>query len=361
MKLLESNQLGNFTLKNRMVMAPMTRSRANTAGIIGPLTTLYYRQRSTAGLIISEGINISNQAHGLPFTPGIYTPEQIDAWKSVTNAVHENNGKIFAQLWHLGRASHSFNKHGELPVAPSAIAIPEQTVFTENGRESFEIPHELSTAEVKQVINDYKQSAINALEAGFDGVELHSAFGYLPNQFLSGSSNTRTDEYGGNIANRSRFIIEVMKELVKVAGPGGAGIKLSPSILYHGILDDDPITLYTYLLTELNELPLAYIHLMQPMFSLDDHPQYPKNVLTTFGSIIKKPLIINAGYTRETAEQVLKDEKAQLVSFGALFLSNPDLPERFKLNAPVNEPDRSTMYGGGDEKGYTDYPFLKQI
>jgi N-ethylmaleimide reductase len=361
MKLLEPTKLGDIPLKNHMVMAPMTRSRADENGVVGRLTTVYYQQRASAGLIISEGLNISKQATGLPFTPGIYTAEQIEAWKLVNGAVHKAEGKIFAQLWHLGRAAHSHNRNGEIPVGPSAIPISVQTVFTEFGREAFETPRELSTEEVRQVVQDYKQSAINALEAGFDGVELHGAFGYLPNQFLSESSNNRTDEFGGSIENRCRFTLDVMKQLVAVSGPGKAGIKLSPSITYHGILDNDPIALYTYLFAELNKLELAYIHLMQPMFPIDDYPQYPKDVVKAFGDLIDKPLIINAGYTRDTAEEIIKDGKARLVSFGALFLANPDLPKRFELNAPVNEPDRSTMYGGGDEKGYTDYPFLEQV
>lgn len=358
MKLLEINKLADLVLKNRMVMAPMTRSRADNDGIVAPLTSLYYKQRSTAALIISEGINISIQATGLPFTPGIYTPAQIEAWKEVTNAVHQGNSNIFAQLWHLGRASHSTNKRGEIPVAPSAIAIPSQNIFTQSGPKSFEIPIALSTTEVKQVVQDYKQAAINAMEAGFDGVELHAAFGYLPNQFLSESSNTRTDEYGGSVANRSRFILEVMEALIEAVGHGKVGIKLSPSITYHGMVDSDPLSLYTYLLKELDKLDISYIHLMQPMFPLDEYPQYPIDVIEAYGHLINKPLIINAGYTRDTAEDVLITEKAQLVSFGALFLANPDLPERFYLNAALNEVDKSTMYAAGGEKGYTDYPFL---
>lgn len=361
MKLLEMNRLGELELKNRMVMAPMTRSRADENGVVIPLTSLYYKQRSTAGLIISEGINISKQATGLPFTPGIYTAEQIEAWKDVTAAVHKAGGKIFAQLWHLGRASHSTNKNGEIPVAPSAIAIPTQSIFTQNGPMSFETPVELTRAEVKQVIQDYKQSAINSLEAGFDGVELHGAFGYLPHQFLSESSNIRTDEYGGSIENRCRFTLEVMKALIEVMGHGKVGIKLSPSIIYHGMLDSDPVKLYSHLFAELDKLDITYIHLMQPMFPLDGYPQYPVDVIEAFGKLIHKPLIINAGYNRESAEEVIKNGKAQMVSFGALFLANPDLPRRFYLNAAVNYPDKATMYGGGNEKGYTDYPFLEQI
>lgn len=361
MNLLQPTYLGSIQLTNHMVMAPMTRSRADANGLVGPLTTLYYQQRASAGLIISEGLTISKQAIGMPFIPGIYTPDHIASWKNVTDAVHQAGGKIFAQLWHMGRAAHSQNKNGEIPVAPSAIAIPTQTIFTEIGQRPFETPRELINQEIKQTIQDYKQAAINAIEAGFDGVELHGGFGYLPNQFLSESSNTRTDEFGGSIENRSRFTLDVMKALIEAIGPGKVGIKLSPSIIYHGILDSDPVSLYTYLITELNKLDIAYIHLMQPMFPIDEYPQYPKDVIEGYGKIIQKPLIINAGYTRETAEEVIKAEKAQLVSFGALFLANPDLPERFHLNTELNVPDRATMYGGGDEKGYTDYPFLHQI
>lgn len=360
MKILEPITLGTLYLQNRMVMAPMTRSRADNEGNVTSLMSLYYGQRASAGLIISEGLNISRQAIGMPFTPGLYTIDQIKGWREITKTVHEAGGTIFAQLWHNGRAAHSANKNGEKPVAPSAIGIENQKAYTGFGWSEFEVPHALTHAEVKQVIADYKQSAINALEAGFDGIELHAAFGYLPNQFLSESSNARTDEYGGSIENRSRFILEVMKELIRVAGPDRVGIKLSPSILYHGILDKNPIEVYTYLLSELNKLPIAYVHIMQPMFPIEEFPQYPKDVIETFGSLIRKPLIINAGYTRDTAEEVVKENKVQLVSFGALFLANPDLPERFRLNADLNELDREKMYAGGDEKGYTDYPFLKQ-
>jgi N-ethylmaleimide reductase len=360
MKLLEPITLGAMYIKNRMVMAPMTRSRADNEGNVVPLMSLYYEQRASAGLIISEGLNISKQAIGMPFTPGLYTYEHIKGWTEITKKVHEAGGIIVAQLWHNGRAAHSANKNGDRPVAPSAIGIENQKAYTGFGWSEFEIPHELTHTEVKQVIADYKQSAINALEAGFDGIELHAAFGYLPNQFLSESSNARTDEYGGSIENRSRFILEVMKELINVTGPDRVGIKLSPSILYHGILDENPVEVYTYLLSELNKLPIAYVHLMQPMFPIDEFSQYPKDVVETFGSLIRKPLIINAGYTRDSAEQIIKEDKAQLVSFGALFLANPDLPERFRVNADLNELDREKMYAGGDEKGYTDYPFLKQ-
>jgi len=360
MKLLQANKIGNLTIKNSMAMAPMTRARAGASGTATDATILYYTQRAGAGLIISEGINISEQAVGSPFTPGIYTAAQIESWKKVTGAVHDHGGKIFAQLWHTGRVSHSIDKNGVLPVAPSAIGITEQQHFSSQGPKDYEIPRALETAEVKQVVSDYRQAALNAIEAGFDGVELHAATGYLPNQFLAESSNLRTDEYGGSIENRSRFIIEVMQALTDAVGEGKAGIKLSPCIPYNSILDSDPLATYTYLIKELDKLPLAYIQLMNPLFLPEDSlPQYPRDVMGTLGILTRHLLIANVGYNRETGEKELQKGIAKMISFGGLFIANPDLPKRFELNAPLNQPDRSTFYGG-NEKGYTDYPVLDQ-
>ncbi len=357
MRLLQEITLGNLPLANRMAMAPMTRSRADLNGVVGDLTVLYYTQRASAGLLISEGINISQQAIGSPFTPGIYLPDHISAWQKVTDAVHEKGGKIYAQLWHTGRVSHSADKHGVLPVAPSAIAIKGQKHFTSQGQKEYETPRELETSEVRQIVQDYAQASLNAIEAGFDGVELHAAFGYLPNQFLVESANQRLDQYGGSIENRSRFVIEVMQAMVGAIGQNKVAIKLSPSIPYNNIIDSNPTALYSYLIGEFNKLPLAYIHLMNPLFPTDDLPQYPRDVMATFGTLSKHLIIANGGYTRETGEQELEKGIAGMVSYGALFLANPDLPKRFEVDAELNQPDRATMYGGG-EKGYTDYPFL---
>lgn len=357
MKLLQKTRLRNLELQNSIAMAPMTRSRASNAGIVNDLTELYYRQRASAGLIISEAINISEQALGSPFTPGIYSIEQINAWKKVTDAVHKKGGKIFAQLWHTGRVGHSVDKNGILPVAPSSISIQGQQHFTSQGPKDYETPRALETSEVKQIILDYKQAALNAMEAGFDGVELHAAFGYLPNQFLVESANQRTDEYGGSIENRGRFVLEVMKAMVEAIGENKVGIKLSPSIPFNSIIDSNPIALYTYLINEFNNLPLAYIHLMNAMYPTDNLPQYPRDVLDTFGKLTQHTVIANGGYTRESGERELERGLAKIISYGALFLANPDLPKRFELNAELNSPDRATMYGGG-EKGYTDYPTL---
>ena len=358
MRILEKAEIGGLPLANRIIMAPMTRSRADENGIVSELASIYYSQRAGAGLIISEAINISEQGVGMPNTPGIFSGEQVAAWQKVTTAVHAAGGKIFAQLNHSGRTAHSLNRKGRLPVAPSAIAIVNQQAYTPQGMKDYETPIELTTLDVKQVIRDYRFAAGNAMKAGFDGVELHSALGYLPNQFLVESANQRTDEYGGSVENRSRFVLEVTRELLDVTGEGRTGIKLSPSIAINNMLDSNPVGLYSHLITELNKLPVAYFHLMQPLFPLDKLPHYPKNVLETFRHLISKNIIANGGYNRDTAETELQQDAAQFVSFGSLFLANPDLPKRFELNAMLNEPDSATMYGGGNEKGYTDYPAL---
>lgn len=357
MKLLEEVVLGKQTLKNAIAMAPMTRSRANSEGIVQDSTVLYYTQRASAGLIITEGINISEQAIGSPYTPGIYNQEQIEMWKKVTQSVHNQGGIIYAQLWHTGRVGHSVDRNGKLPVGPSAIAIQGQQHYTAQGMKDYETPQELTIQEIKQIIKDYGQAAKNANEAGFDGVELHAAFGYLPNQFLSESANKRNDEYGGSIANRNRFVIEVMEEITDALGSAKAGIKLSPTIYYNNIENSDPKAQFKPLIQALNKLPLAYIHLMNGMFPLDHLPHYPKNVIETFGSISNHLVIANAGYSKETGEVELEKGIAKIISYGSAFVANPDLPKRFELNAELNQPDPGTMYGGA-EKGYTDYPSL---
>ncbi len=357
MKLLQPIELGNKQLKNSMAMAPMTRCRADINGLVGNSTVLYYKQRASAGLIISEAINISQQALGSPLTPGLYKKEQIDAWKKVTEAVHQKDGVIYAQLWHTGRVGHSLVKNGELPVAPSAIAIQGQQHFTMEGMKDYEIPRALTLEEVEQIIQDYKQAAINAIEAGFDGVELHAAFGYLPNQFLAESANQRTDQYGGSNENRNRFVLEILQEMVAAIGPNKVAIRLSPTSVYNGIVHQNPIEQFTLLMNEINSLPLAYVHLMNVPFPADKFPHYPSNALETFGQLTHHCLIANCGYTKESGEEELQKGNAHLISYGTLFLSNPDLPKRFELNEALNEPDRTTMYGGQDA-GYIDYPFL---
>lgn len=336
----------------------MTRSRANAQGEVTDMTVTYYRQRASAGLIITEAVNISPQAIGSPMTPGLYTEGQVAAWKKVTDAVHAAGGLIFAQLWHTGRVAHSAVRNGELPVSASALAIQGQQHFTLEGPKDYEVPRALSTEEVRQVVQDYRNAAIHAQAAGFDGVELHGAFGYLPNQFLVDGANKRTDEYGGSIENRSRFTLEIMEALVEVWGEGRVGIKLSPSSLYNSITDSDATALYTYLIAELNKLPLAYLHLMRPFTPLNGLANYPEDVLAAFAHLFDKPIMMNAGYDPTTAEAELQAGKATLIAFGVLYLSNPDLPKRIAQHGPYNAIDRARVYGGGDEKGYIDYPAL---
>lgn len=358
MKLLTPFKLGKLELKNRMVMAAMTRSRSFSDGMATDLMAEYYAQRASAGLILSEAINISADAVGSPFTPGLYTAAQVESWKKVTDAVHAQGGVIFAQLWHTGRVAHSVDRNGALPVAPSAIKIEGMQHFTSQGAKDFEIPREMTAADIRQTIDDYVQAAKNAIAAGFDSVELHAANGYLPQQFLSDSANLRTDEYGGSIENKARFTLDVMRALIGAVGGGKVGIKISPLHPYAGIAFDDPSATYTYLINELNKLDFAFVELMKrsPMFPL--LPHYPADdEIERFGKLVKHTLIAGTAYTRDTGEAELEKGIADLIAYGLTFLANPDLPRRFELGAELNTPDRATMFGGG-EHGYTDYPVL---
>ena len=358
MKLLEKTQLGNLALKNKMAMSAMTRSRADQNGIVGDLTVQYYTQRVSAGLIFTEAIRISEEATGSPLTPGIYSSNQIDAWKKVTKSVHDHGGLIIAQLWHTGRVGHSIDRNGKLPLAPSALPIQGMQHFTSQGLKDYEIPQEITIDEIRQTIKDYGQAAKNAIHAGFDGVELHAANGYLPSQFLAESANQRTDQYGGNIPNKARFVLEVMQELIRAVGGDRVGIKISPFHPYGDMVLDNPVGTYTYLVEQLNKLNFAYVELMKrnPYFPSPAH--YPADdEITLFGKMIQQTVIANAGYDKVSGESELEKGIAGLVSFGTLFLANPDLPKRFEKDAVLNQPDRATMFGGG-EQGYIDYPFL---
>jgi N-ethylmaleimide reductase len=358
MKLLEKTQLGKLALKNKMAMSAMTRSRADINGVVGDMTIEYYTQRAGASLIFTEAIRISEEATGSPLTPGIFTNEQIEAWKKVTKSVHNQGGLIIAQLWHTGRAGHSIDRNGKLPLAPSPLPIQGMQHFTSQGLKDYETPQEITIAEIGQTIRDYGQAARNAIEAGFDGIELHAANGYLPSQFLAESSNQRTDDYGGSIPNKARFVLEVIQELISAVGGDKVGIKISPFHPYGNMVLDDPAGTYTYLIQELNKLDFAYVELMKrsPYFTSPSH--YPvDDEIEFFGRMIKQTVIANAGYDKTSAEAELEKGIAALVSFGTLFLANPDLPIRFEKGAGLNEPDRATMFGGAAQ-GYIDYPFL---
>lgn len=360
MKLLEKTQLGNINLKNSMAMAAMTRGRADIDGLVGDMTVAYYTQRAGAGLLLTEAIRISEEATGSPLTPGIFTEQQIEAWEKVTTAVHDKGGVIIAQLWHTGRVGHSVERNGKLPLAPSPLPIRGMRHFTSQGMKDYEVPEQMTIEQIKQTVKDYGQAAKNAITAGFDGVQLHAANGYLPNQFLAESANQRTDDYGGSIPNNVRFVVEVMQELIRAVGSEKVGIKISPFHPYGDVVLDDPASTYTYLIEELNKLDFAYVELMRrsPNFPSPDH-YTNENEIEFFGRKIRQTVIANAGYDKASAEAELEKGIAKLVSFGTLYVANPDLPERFEKNATLNHADRATMFGGG-KHGYIDYPLWNE-
>lgn len=356
--LLESYNLSGLKLSNRVIMAPMTRSRAGKGNAATDLMAKYYRQRASAGLIITEGTQISQQGVGYPWTPGIHTDEQVEGWKKVTKAVHKAGGRIFAQIWHVGRVSHPIYHDGELPVAPSAVK-PDGETFTAEGMKDFVTPRALEIDEIPDVIEDYAQAARNAIAAGFDGVEIHGANGYLIDQFLKDGTNKRNDRYGDSIENRSRFALEVVEAVSEAIGSSRTGIRFSPAGRNQGIIDSNPKELFSYLLKQLNDFDLAFVHLMEPMDDVSDLPNYPAKVTKLFRPVYEGTIITNAGYDQYSGNKAIEEGAADLVAYGQLFLANPDLPGRFAANATLNEPDSDTFYGG-DKKGYTDYPFMDE-
>jgi N-ethylmaleimide reductase len=352
--LLSPIQLGPYTLSNRLVMAPMTRSRAGEGNAVTPMTVTYYEQRASAGLIVTEGTQVSEQGIGYPSTPGIHTAAQAAAWRQVTDAVHAKGGRIFAQLWHVGRVSHpSMQPGGAQPVAPSAVA-PAGQIYTARGLQTFEAPRALEIGEIPGVVEQFAEGARRALEAGFDGVELHGANGYLIDQFLRDGSNQRTDAYGGTVENRARFLVEVTEAVVKIWGADRVGVRLSPTGSYNGMSDSNPEATFGYAAAALDRFGLAYLHLGMLPHALD--PANPNHsMLRVLREKFHGPLMINGGYGLESGNAVLAAGLADLVSFGVLFLANPDLAERFAEGVPLNAPDQSTFYSGG-ERGYIDYP-----
>ncbi len=357
--LFESYNLNGLQLKNRVVMAPMTRSRSdNPETAATELTALYYKQRASAGLIITEGTYINRNAVGVINVPAIYTEKQIEGWKLVTSTVHKQGGKIFAQLWHVGRLSHPDLLEGKLPLAPSALDITAQ-IFTKEGFKPAERPREMTIEDIKQTISDYKQAAINAIKAGFDGIEIHAANGYLLQQFFNLYSNKRQDQYGGSIEKRARILFDILDEVKSAINIKQVGVRLNPSL--HGIqgmmLDEESIAVHDYIVAKLNNYDLAYLHLTEPFTDVSENPLAIQQVAKHYRPMYKGTLIINHGFNKESATQVLNDGDADLVAFGVPYIANPDLVERFKIDAPLNVPDSSTYYTPG-EKGYTDYPTL---
>jgi N-ethylmaleimide reductase len=350
--LLSPAQLGSLSLSNRAVMPPLTRSRADSGDVPGPLVVDYYRQRATAGLIVTEGSQISAQGKGYPRTPGIFTPAQVAGWRAVTDAVHQEGGHIFLQLWHVGRLSHSVvHPAGDLPVAPSAIPADGE-IYTTEGMKPYETPRALNTLEIRGIVDDFRRAAVNAKAAGFDGVEIHAANGYLIDQFLRSGTNVRTDQYGGSVENRSRFLSEVINAVVPVFGADRVGVRVSPCFNVFSMSDSDPAATFGYVADMLSQYGLAYLHVVQ----LGEQPFDFRSLKTRFGGTY----IANGGYTAESAETAIRAGDADLVSFGTLFLANPDLVRRFQSGGPFNSPDASTFYQG-EERGYIDYPTLDEV
>jgi N-ethylmaleimide reductase len=345
--------IGRLQLPNRIVMAPLTRNRAAAGDVPQPMHATYYRQRATAGLIISEASPISPQGVGYPGTPGIYSEAQIAGWQAVTQAVHEAGGHIFQQLWHVGRISHpDLQPGGAVPVAPSAIR-PAGDAFTTTGMQPFVTPRALAVDEIQAIVAQYATAARNALQAGFDGVEVHAANGYLIDQFLRDGSNRRTDDYGGSLENRSRLLREVVQAVCEAVGPDRVGVRISPENSFNDMRDSRPQETFEYVAGLLDGFGLAYLHVVEgDMVSGEKGLDYGR-IRAAFKGIY----MANCRYDLARAQQAIAAGAADMVSFGTLYIANPDLVERFMQGAALNTPDPGTFYGG-DEHGYTDYPFM---
>lgn len=347
-------RIGALELTNRIVMAPLTRNRALAGNVPGPLTVTYYRQRATAGLIITEASPVCAAGHGYPRTPGIHSPEQLAGWRAVTDAVHAEGGRIFLQLWHVGRISHpSLQPDGAAPVAPSALQ-PAGQVWTGSGLQDYVTPRALNRDELPGIVAAYRQAALNAKEAGFDGVEVHGANGYLLDQFLRSSTNRRDDDYGGPVENRARLLLEVVQAVIEVFGAGRVGVRLSPENRFNDISDDNPQATFEYVVRALSPLGLAYLHVLEGDMTGQSQPavDYAKLKAAFAG-----PYMANNGYDKARATAALAAGHIDLIAFGRAFISNPDLPARLAADAPLNEANPKTFYSG-EEKGYIDYPAL---
>ncbi len=352
--LLSPVRVGPYTLANRLVMAPMTRSRAGAGEVPTADVATYYQQRASAGLIVTEGSQISPEGVGYLNTPGIHTDAQVEGWQRVTRAVHRRGGKIFLQLWHVGRISHpDLQPGGAIPVAPSAIAPAGAFSFTTRGKEPVPTPRALDIAEIPGQVRQWRVAAQRARDAGFDGVELHGANGYLIDQFLRDGSNHRTDAYGGSIENRTRFLLEVTEAVANVWGADRVGVRLAPTSPFNDMSDSNPVEHFGYAARALDRFGLAYLHAVLPRAS--DPSTLERKIAVRIREGFTSPLIVNGGYDEAQANAVIESGVADLVAFGVLFLANPDLPERFAERAALNPPDPATFYGG-DAHGYIDYP-----
>lgn len=367
--LFQPIKVGRRELPHRITMAPLTRSRARQPGNVPtPLNACYYAQRASAAFIISEATQVSQQGQGYAWTPGIHTLDQAEGWRVVTDAVHKAGGSIFLQLWHVGRISHpSLQPDGMLPVAPSAIK-PSGRAFIENDSGEGELvpfvtPRALQTEEMPYIVKQYQRGSRHALDAGFEGVEIHAANGYLLDQFINSSTNQRTDKYGGSVENRARLLMEVVEAVSLIWGADRVGVRLSPLGTFNDTGDDDPEKTFGYIAGRLNDFRLAYLRLVNPALVTTEKKSPPEPLAARMLDLIRNKyhdtLIVAGGFDHASAEQWLRDGRADLIAFGRKFIANPDLPERFRRHAPLNSDDPTTYYGGG-AKGYTDYPTLAQ-
>jgi N-ethylmaleimide reductase len=343
-------ELGGLSLRNRTVMAPMTRSRAVEGNVPNPLGATYYAQRASAGLIVTEASQVSPQGVGYIRTPGIHSAAQVAGWKTVTEAVHRRGGTIFLQLWHVGRISHPDFHGGALPVAPSAIAA-QGTVFTAQGPKPMVTPRALTLAEIPGIVAQFRAGAENAKTAGFDGVELHGANGYLLDQFTRDGANQRTDAYGGSVENRVRLPLEVVDAVADVWGPSRVGYRISPNGTFNSMSDSDPAGTFAYLARALDRRGIGYLHVVDPV------ADGARRLTPQLRRLFDGTYVVNGGFDLAAANAAIAAGEADLVAFGVPFLANPDLLERFKRAAPLNAPDQPTFYAG-EERGYTDYPEL---
>jgi N-ethylmaleimide reductase len=367
--LFDPLKLGSYTLRHRILMAPLTRSRARQPGNVPTsLMACYYAQRASAGLIISEATQVSMQGQGYAWTPGIHSRDQVEGWRLVTDAVHAMGGLIFQQLWHVGRISHpALQPDGMLPVAPSAIR-PAGEAFIENALGEGEMvpfvtPRALDRVELPYLVQQYARGARNAMDAGFDGIEIHAANGYLLEQFLCSKTNVRTDDYGGSVENRARLLREVVEVVVPIWGAERVGVRLSPLGTFNDIRDEDPASTFGHVAGMLSDYSLAYLHVINPATTATENHKEPdersREILELMRARYPGTLVMAGGFDQETAAEWIADGRADAIAFGRKFLANPDLPERFRERAPLNRDDPTTYYGGG-EKGYIDYLSLAQ-
>lgn len=356
--LYESARVGSIEVANRIFLAPLTRSRAQGDFVPSDYAPLYYEQRASGGLLITEASQISSEAVGYVQTPGIYSEEQVEGWKKVTKAVHDKGGKIVLQLWHVGRISHTeLQPNEQAPLAPSAIQANAQTFLSDVGPVNVSMPRAMTLEDIRRTLSDYKRAALNAKKAGFDGVEIHAANGYLLDQFLTDGSNKRDDEYGGSVQNRFRFVKEVIESVLQEWPADKVGIRLSPTGQFNDVSDSDRLGTFSYVIDKLNEFNLAYLHIVEAFPGVEVSAE-DRKVVTTLAANWNGFYIANGGYDKLSAEEAVESGSADAVSFGRQFLANPDLPERLASGAQLNPVDESTLYGG-TEVGYTDYPFLK--